>query len=97
MSARGMSLSGRRALSSGASSSMERRLALLVADRGVRVLAWDLDGSSADATAALVQRAGGSCSAEQVYVTDEAQVRAGAEAAGAVDVLVNSAGVVIVG
>ena len=94
MSTRGVQLSGRRVLITGAGSGLGRRLALMAARRGANVLAWDLDGSAAEATATLVQREGGSCSAERVDVTDEPQVQAAAEAAGAVDVLVNNAGVV---
>lgn len=58
------------------------------------MVVWDLDGTAAAETAALITAAGGIACAQQVDVTDSAAVSLAAEAAGPVDVLVNCAGVV---
>lgn len=78
-------------LITGAASGIGRRMALLAAERGANVVAWDLDGTALDKLAA---DAGGAVTTHEVDVTDPDAVRRAAVAAGPVDVLVNNAGVV---
>ncbi|MCU0264983.1 MAG: SDR family oxidoreductase [Actinomycetia bacterium] len=78
-------------LITGAASGIGRRMALLAAERGANVVAWDLDGTGLDKLAA---DAGGVVTTHVVDVTDPDAVRRAAVAAGPVDVLVNNAGVV---
>lgn len=78
-------LAGARILITGAASGMGRLLARRVAERGARVVAWDLDGAMAGLD---VERA------DVCDVSDRAAVAELAREVGPVDVLVNNAGVV---
>jgi all-trans-retinol dehydrogenase (NAD+) len=84
-----MRIDGSRFVITGGGSGLGRQLALQAAARGADVEVWDLDGSAAARTADLT---GGTH--QQVDVTDTAAVDAAAGVAGAVDVLVNCAGIV---
>lgn len=84
-----MKLDGAKLVITGGGSGLGRQLALQAAVRGARVEVWDRNGDAAAETAAL---AGGSSRA--VDVTDASGVAAAAAATGAVDVLVNCAGIV---
>jgi all-trans-retinol dehydrogenase (NAD+) len=86
-----MELSGATVLVTGGGSGLGRQLAVQAARRGATVVVWDRDAASAAET---VQRAGSDASSAQVDVTDTEAVGAAAATAGAVDVLVNCAGVV---
>jgi 2-keto-3-deoxy-L-fuconate dehydrogenase len=72
-------------------------MALLFAREGARVLAADLNGEAADATAREIAEAGGEAAAMGVDVVDPAQVRAMVERAhgrfGRIDILCNNAGI----
>jgi all-trans-retinol dehydrogenase (NAD+) len=89
-------LDGSTILVTGAARGLGRQLALQAAQRGARIVAWDLDGSGLDALAAEL---GPALVAQAVVdVTDRASIAAGVDAvpsgADAVDVVVNNAGVV---
>lgn len=86
-----MELSGRTLLVTGGGSGLGRRLARLAAERGARIVVWDLDANAARET---VDRIGAGASCHQVDVTDSAAVTETARLTGPVDVLVNCAGVV---
>ena len=90
-------LTGKVILVTGAGGGFGRLLAQMTAARGARVVATDVDGTAAAATAASVIEAGGEAIGVSVDVTrradlDEA-VRQAVERWGSVDVLVNNAGV----
>jgi NAD(P)-dependent dehydrogenase (short-subunit alcohol dehydrogenase family) len=78
-----------------------RATVLRFAQEGARVLAVDRDLASAEETAALVAKDGGSCVAFQADVTKEATLKAAMAAArqrfGRVDILHNNVGVSIAG
>lgn len=90
-----------RAVITGAGSGFGRAVSLELAARGARVLVTDLDLALAEETAALVAARGGEAHALAVDVTDAAQVEAAAVRAdelwGGTDVLVNNAGIAVVG
>jgi all-trans-retinol dehydrogenase (NAD+) len=91
---RGTRLSGATLLVTGGGSGLGRRMALGAAQRGSRVVIWDVDAERGAAVRDEIRAAGGSAEAQAVDVTDRAAVKAAAAVAGAVDVLVNNAGVV---
>lgn len=88
-------LSGRVALVTGAATGIGRASALRLAQAGATV--WVNHLGQADAAGALVQEiaaAGGRASAVEADVSDAAAVQRMADAVGAVDVLVNNAGII---
>ncbi len=92
-------LEGRLALITGAGQGNGRALALGLAQAGARVIATDMNTATVEETAAQVRAAGGSAWAFTLDVTSaEAcqalSARVGAEI-GAVDLLVNNAGIII--
>jgi len=91
-----LSLSGRRALVTGAGSGMGRATSLLLAARGADVLATDVDAGTAAETADLCRRAGGAAGSDAIDVSDHGQVierLAASEAAnGPIDIAVSCAG-----
>ncbi len=94
MRRRRLPLAGRHVLITGGGRGLGRRMALLAAARGARVTVWDLDAAAAEATCAQITASGGRATAAEVDVSDEDAVHRAAERAGAVDVLVNNAGIV---
>jgi all-trans-retinol dehydrogenase (NAD+) len=90
----GTPLSGATVLITGGGSGLGRRLALGAARRGSLVLIWDLDAERCAAVRDEIRADGGSAEAYVVDVTDRQAVKAAADVAGPVDVLVNNAGVV---
>lgn len=82
-------------LITGAASGIGRRMALLAADRGARVVGWDIDGSG---LADLARERPGRIEPFVVDITDATAVRRVAaevsDQVGAVDVLILNAGVV---
>jgi 3-oxoacyl-[acyl-carrier protein] reductase len=78
----------------GGGSGIGKSIALVAANEGATVIAWDYDKATAEAVAAEI---GGNASAGRVDVTDEAEVDAGIaqviERHGRLDVLFNVAGV----
>jgi NAD(P)-dependent dehydrogenase (short-subunit alcohol dehydrogenase family) len=83
-------LSGRTAVVTGGAQGIGFAIAERFVASGARVVLWDLDAAKlAEATAALAERATG----DRVELTDEADVAAAAQRAGAVDIVVNNAGI----
>lgn len=89
-------LAGSTVLITGAARGLGRQLAVQAADRGARIVAWDLDRDGLDRLAAELGDA--LVVGTVVDVTDRASVAAGVDAvpgqAAGVDVVVNNAGVV---
>ena len=85
---------GRTAVVTGAARGIGLAIAARLADEGARVSLWDVDRARLETTAADF---GGGAHAVVVDVTDEAAVRAAAEASeaalGPIDILVNNAGI----
>lgn len=93
-----MSLDGRTALVTGATSGIGRATALALAARGAHVVVSGRDATRGDATVAAIREAGGQADFAAADLTDAASARALAESAnhlggGHVDILVNSAGI----
>ena len=89
-------LNGRVAIVTGAGGGLGRAHALLLAERGARVVVNDM-GDGADVVAAEIVAAGGESLAARCSVTDEAAVAAMVQATldrwGRIDILVNNAGI----
>jgi NAD(P)-dependent dehydrogenase (short-subunit alcohol dehydrogenase family) len=85
------------AVVTGAGSGIGRAIAQLFASQGALVWAADRDDASAQETVASIRSEGGDAEAARVDVTDGSQVAALSRRAGAVDVLVNNAGIGHVG
>ncbi len=87
-------LNGRVAVVTGGARGIGRAIAERMIASGAAVALWDLDAAAMTATAAEL---GGDVSTHQVELTDEAAVRAAAEATvarhGRIDILVNNAGI----
>ncbi|WP_405164515.1 SDR family oxidoreductase [Nocardia sp. NBC_01499] len=86
-------LTGRTALITGSTAGIGRAAALLLAEAGAEVIVTGRDISRGNDTVATITRAGGRARFLAADLTDLASLRALAEAAGAVDVLVNNAAV----
>ncbi|MCA9707525.1 MAG: SDR family NAD(P)-dependent oxidoreductase [Myxococcales bacterium] len=90
-----------RAVVTGAASGLGRALALRLAERRARLVLGDIDEEGLDRTAAAVREAGGQVRTLRCDVREAAQVEALARTAdeefGATDLLVNNAGVAVVG
>lgn len=92
--AKGTRVAGATLLVTGGGSGLGRRMALAAARRGSRVVIWDMDAAAGAAVRDEIRAAGGRADVQYVDVTDRDAVKAAAVEAGAVDVLVNNAGVV---
>jgi 3-oxoacyl-[acyl-carrier protein] reductase len=90
-----LSLQGRTALVTGAATGIGRAIALLFAQAGARVIVnhWR-QADEAQALVAQIASAGGDARTFDADVSDAAAVQAMADAVGAVDVLVNNAGII---
>jgi NAD(P)-dependent dehydrogenase (short-subunit alcohol dehydrogenase family) len=92
-------LEGRLALITGAGQGNGRALALGLAEAGARVIVTDLNADTVAETTRLVRDAGGTAYPDRLDVTDAAACKAFAERigreVGAVDLLVNNAGIII--
>jgi len=90
-----MSLQGRTALITGAATGIGRATALLFAQAGARVIVnhWR-QAPEAQALVAQIRADGGDALVHEADVSDAAAVQAMADAVGAVDVLVNNAGII---
>ena len=91
-------VAGRTALVTGAASGIGRQLALDLADRGARVVLWDVDAAGLDDVVREVHASGASAFGYSCDVGDASAVRETAarvhSEVGRVEVLVNNAGVV---
>jgi NAD(P)-dependent dehydrogenase (short-subunit alcohol dehydrogenase family) len=92
-----MKLQDRVAVITGAGSGIGQAMAMLFAKEGARVLAADVNGAAAEATAGMVTDAGGTATSFTVDVIDPQQVQAMIEQArgtyGRIDLLCNNAGI----
>jgi len=92
---------GARTIVTGAGSGFGRAIALELASRGARVVASDIDLATAEETAAKARAAGGQADALRADVRSAEDVKRLVDHAhdrwGGVDVLVNNAGVAVVG
>lgn len=95
-----MLLKDKVAIITGAASGIGRVIALEYAKAGARVVIADLALDAANATAAEIEKNGGTAMGVAMDVTDEAQVDAGVAAVikayGTVDVLISNAGIQII-
>lgn len=92
--AHGTKLSGSTVLVTGGGSGLGRRMALLAARRGARVLIWDLAADGGRNVRDEIRAGGGAAEAQTVNIADKEAVQTAAAEAGPVDVLINNAGVV---
>lgn len=90
----GQKMNGSRVLITGAGRGLGRQLALEAARRGAEVIIWDLSADSADGVAEEIISAGGAARALTVNVADRRAVADAALQVGAVDVVINNAGIV---
>jgi len=81
-------------LITGGGSGIGRLLALGAAERGARVMLWDLSAEAAESVREEIVGAGYHAEAYAVDVSDRDAVKAAAKKTGAVDVVINNAGVV---
>ncbi len=87
-------LNGSRVLVTGGGSGIGRQMGVQAAERGAHVIIWDRDGKAGDRVRDEIRKAGGSAESHTVDITDVAGVNAAAKASGAVDVVINNAGIV---
>jgi NADP-dependent 3-hydroxy acid dehydrogenase YdfG len=90
-------VSGKSVIITGAGSGFGRLTAGMLAARGAKITCVDVDGDAAEAAAAAIREAGGAAQAATADVTAIDDMRRAAAAAvsayGAIDVMVNNAGV----
>jgi all-trans-retinol dehydrogenase (NAD+) len=87
-------LNGSRLLVTGGGSGIGRQMGVQAAERGAHVIIWDRDGKAGDRVRDEIRKAGGSAESHTVDITDVAGVNAAARGSGAVDVVINNAGIV---
>lgn len=94
-----LQISGRVAFITGAGQGVGRRIALTLAEEGVKVAVNDYFAERAEAVVAEIRAAGGQAFAAPADITDKASIDAAIDAAvaalGPIDILVNNAGVTV--
>ena len=88
------SLRNQTVLVTGGGSGIGRLLALGAAERGARVIVWDLSEEAGGNVSKEIVAAGHPAEAYTVDVSDRDSVQAAAKETGPVDVLINNAGIV---
>ena len=86
-------LDGRQALITGSGRGMGRTHALTLAKHGAAIVVQDIDPAGAEATVAMVEAAGGKARAITGDVADVADLQAQIAGCGAIDILINNAGI----
>ena len=86
-------LDGRQALITGSGRGMGRTHALTLAKHGAAIVVQDIDRAGAEATVAMVEAAGGKARAITGDVADVADLQAKIADCGAIDILINNAGI----
>lgn len=86
-------LDGRRALITGAGRGMGRAHAMVMAAQGAAVVVQDIDGATAEQTAAMVRDKGGAAEVMVGDVADVSDLKAQIGAIEPVDILINNAGI----
>lgn len=94
-------LDGKTALITGAGSGIGREIAMLFAHRGAHVVIGDINLRGAEDVAGEIDAVGGAASAVHLDVTDidsaKAAIESAASEAGRLDILINNAGIGLVG
>jgi all-trans-retinol dehydrogenase (NAD+) len=85
---------GRIILVTGGASGLGRQLALQAATRGATVVIWDRDRVGGQSVCEEIRDAGGTAQSFEIDITDRVAVNKVAAQSGAVDVVVNNAGLV---
>lgn len=88
-------LCGRRALVTGGARGIGKAIAAAMAREGAHVVIGDQDGDAANATAGAMRELGLSVEGRDHDVTDEESWAAAVGAAGALDILINNAGILM--
>lgn len=91
---RRIALSGARVLVTGGASGLGRQLAIQAASRGAVVVIWDRDATGAQVVRDEIRAAGGDAESFAIDITDRTAVENVAQRSGAVDIVINNAGVV---
>ena len=91
---RSVLLSGSRVLITGGASGLGRQMAIQAAHRGAHIVIWDRDGDGARRVCDEIAADGGTAESVSVDITDRKAVDRAASNAGAIDVVINNAGVV---
>jgi all-trans-retinol dehydrogenase (NAD+) len=85
---------GRIILVTGGASGLGRQMALQAASRGASVVIWDLDAAGGERVCDEIRANGGSAQSFVIDITDQNAVDKVAAQSGAVDVVINNAGLV---
>ena len=85
---------GRTVLVTGGASGLGRQMALQAAGRGASVVIWDLDAAGGERVCDEIRANGGSAQSFVIDITDQNAVDKVAAQSGAVDVVINNAGLV---
>jgi all-trans-retinol dehydrogenase (NAD+) len=85
---------GRIVLVTGGASGLGRQMAIQAANRGASVVIWDRDQAGGQRVCDEIRAAGGTAQSFEIDITDRIAVDKAASLSGAVDVVINNAGLV---